>query len=206
VVVLETAIRDFAALEARLGPSHMMGLRNLYFERIVPIATQHGGVVDKYLGGMILASFGTATSLREQAQAAVYAMLKVVEAFAAFSESRQREGREPLYLGVGVDVVDALPNEPGRRPDYRLAPDSASRLDPLLGAGARLGWDVFVSETVYGLVRDVIDVGEPMPVDHERMMAYPVLGPKGAVPRERRRAYYALLARQEEGPEALASR
>ena len=56
-------------------------------------------------------------------------------------------------------------------------------------------WDLVISEPVYALVRKLVEVGEAVRLDDRRAapgtVVYPVLGPRGEVPRERRRAAHA---------------
>ncbi len=60
VAILNVDIRDFTTLAAQMQPDEAMSLLSDYQHQVVPIIHKHNGVVDKFMGDGILATFGAA--------------------------------------------------------------------------------------------------------------------------------------------------
>lgn len=56
--ILYVDLRGFSALSAELDPAEVVAILTAYQRRVVPLIQQHGGVIDKYLGDGIMATFG----------------------------------------------------------------------------------------------------------------------------------------------------
>lgn len=57
--ILNVDIRGFTKMAANMDPSRVMEALSVYQSRIVPIVQQNGGVIDKFMGDGIMATFGT---------------------------------------------------------------------------------------------------------------------------------------------------
>jgi adenylate cyclase len=105
--VLMSDIRNFTTLSEKEQPTTILAWLNEYFRELVPIVTQHNGVVDKFEGDALLAFFGILptpmppeASAYEACQAAVE-MLAVVE---KINERRRARGEPPLITGIGINT------------------------------------------------------------------------------------------------------
>ena len=56
--ILNIDIRGFTPLSATMQPSQTVCLLTSYQQKLLPIIQKHGGVIDKFLGDGIMASFG----------------------------------------------------------------------------------------------------------------------------------------------------
>ncbi|MEZ5872732.1 MAG: adenylate/guanylate cyclase domain-containing protein [Nitratireductor sp.] len=101
--ILNVDIRGFTRLAAQLEPAQVMSLLSAYQGRIVPIIQAHGGVIDKFMGDGIMASFGIAGGESDhacRAMAAVQAIFADVDGWPDMEGPISRS--EPLRIGMGL--------------------------------------------------------------------------------------------------------
>ncbi|MBZ0216866.1 MAG: adenylate/guanylate cyclase domain-containing protein, partial [Fimbriimonadaceae bacterium] len=88
--ILYVDIRGFTPMAADMDPGQVVALLTKYQEKIVPLVQEHGGVIDKFLGDGIMATFGAS---RESDSFAADA-LRTVDAILA--EAASWEGHDDL--------------------------------------------------------------------------------------------------------------
>jgi adenylate cyclase len=150
--VLFADIRGFTTLAEKAPPNIVLGWLNEYFGEIVPIITEHSGVVNKFDGDAVLAFFGILpVELAPEASAyhacrAALAMLGAIECINA----RRAERGEPLFItgiGVSTGAVTAGGLGTADRMTYTIIGDTvntANRLQELTRAFGASG--IVVSE------------------------------------------------------------
>lgn len=121
-------IRGFTRLGAALEPSALMALLTEYHARVVPLIQQRGGVIDKFLGDGILATFGAAKRSDRYAADALKAIDAVMAEAARWQAERGASGEPPLAinagLAVGRIVFGAVGDE--RRLEYTVIGDTVN--------------------------------------------------------------------------------
>lgn len=105
VIVLAADIRSFSALAASIPPDQLAAALNRYLTDMTAIIFAHGGVVDKFMGDGILATWGSyQQTLAEDDHARVLTcakeMLAQTEHLQPFWRS-QTDGH-PLEIGIGL--------------------------------------------------------------------------------------------------------
>lgn len=98
MTILFSDIRDFARLSERLSPKETFALINSYLGEMEPVISEHGGIVDKYLGDGILAVFPVGA---EKAVQCAICMLKKLE---MYNLGRVRAGYVPIRIGMGLNT------------------------------------------------------------------------------------------------------
>jgi adenylate cyclase len=105
--VLMADIRGFTTLSEAENPTTIMSWLNEYFEELVPIITEHGGIISKFEGDSILAFFGILPqplSAQESAYQACRTALAMLAAIGHLNERRAKRGEPPLIAGIGVNT------------------------------------------------------------------------------------------------------
>ncbi len=101
-------LRDFTPRSARLGPEGTIALLAGFHACVVPAVEANGGVIDKYLGDGVLATFGAARPSETHAADALRAALAALEAVEGWNAARRARGEAPVALGIGVAAGEAL--------------------------------------------------------------------------------------------------
>jgi class 3 adenylate cyclase len=98
VTMLFCDIRGFTALTEHMSPHEVIELLNEHMTALTEISYSHGGIVDKFVGDLIMVLFGAPLSSTNDPQRAVDCARAMI--------SRRREmnatSRYPLEIGIGL--------------------------------------------------------------------------------------------------------
>lgn len=100
--VLFIDIRGFSALSEHYEPSALIQLLAEYQARVVPVIRAHGGMIDKFLGDGVMATFGVARDSESYAADALRTAEATLAAIDAWNQERRRQGLEPLTVNAAV--------------------------------------------------------------------------------------------------------
>jgi two-component system sensor histidine kinase ChiS len=101
-------IRQFTNLSEILTPEENFKFINSYLSRIVPVISNHGGFVDKYMGDAIMALFPDLLNATGPdrgpggADAAVRAAIEIQKKIVEYNSHRANSGYRPLAMGIGI--------------------------------------------------------------------------------------------------------
>lgn len=96
--ILFADIRSFTALSEQMTPEDNFRFINAFLSRMEPAITAHEGFIDKYIGDAIMALFDG------EADNAVQAAITMLQSLNRYNDHRQRLGRAPIRLGVGINT------------------------------------------------------------------------------------------------------
>lgn len=91
-------IRGFTPLANRLSPRELVEVLNEHMTALTEVVYRHGGVVDKFVGDLIMAVFGAPQGGADDAERAARCALDMVRERAR----RNRTAADPIEIGVGV--------------------------------------------------------------------------------------------------------
>jgi adenylate cyclase len=149
--VLVSDIRGFTALTARRQPAELVGLLVEYQRRMGPVIKSHRGVIDKFLGDGILATFGCAITSNAPTADAMRALLALRRAADAFSAEMSERLGEPVELGFSVVGGDVLCGTVGdeARLEFTVIGEAVNRAVKLEKANKALGTNALVDLETY---------------------------------------------------------
>lgn len=182
VAVLFVDIRGFTTMSEALSPEEIVKILNRYLSLTTECIFDHGGMLDKFIGDATMAIFNAPNDQEDYVYQAVLAGLDMRKKGKVLGEELLAEYGKTVSFGVGINVGDAVVGNIGseNRMDYTAIGDTvntASRIE-----GKSLGGEVLISEAVYELLKDRIEVefkdevmlkGKALPV-----RIYNVLGEK----------------------------
>jgi adenylate cyclase len=164
VSILFSDIRNFTSLSEVLGARDMVTLLNAYFEDMVDVIFEYGGILDKYIGDAIMALFGVPFGRPGDADNAVAVANQMLVALAAYNRRRAADGFKPLQIGVGICTGDVIAGSIGstKRMEYTVIGDSVNLAARLESANKFYGTKILIRETT---VSDMSSAGRMREID-----------------------------------------
>jgi class 3 adenylate cyclase len=143
------------ALSARLDPEDLRGIIGGYHRRCVEVITKSGGFVARYMGDGVLAYFGYPQAHEHDAERAVRAGLRLVEAVAKLDDGAGTALRVRVGIATGLVVVGDLLGE-GVAQEHEVVgetPNLAARLQTLAEPDA-----VVIADSTRRLLGNLFDL------------------------------------------------
>ena len=148
VSVLFSDIRGFTALTERLGPRETVAMLNEYFTAMVDIIFAHNGILDKYIGDMIMAVFGSVIAGSNDADDAVETANQMMTSLRVLNERRRLQGRDPINIGIGISTGHAVVGSIGspKRLEYTVIGDRVNLAERLESANKYFGTGILMCQ------------------------------------------------------------
>jgi adenylate cyclase len=105
--ILMIDIRGFTAFAMNVPPKQVVEMLTSFHSRIIPIVRAHGGVIDKFLGDGVMATFGAATPSPVAAAEALRALDEILADTVAWQASLAKRG-----IGANLNVNAAVASGP----------------------------------------------------------------------------------------------
>jgi class 3 adenylate cyclase/HAMP domain-containing protein len=160
VSVLFCDIRGFTALTERMQPPEVIRMLNEHFTPLTRVVYEHHGVVDKFVGDLIMAIFGAPKSTGNDAQNAVNCALAMIRERTELNLRSEYK----IRIGIGIATGKAVAGRMGSndRMNYTVLGPKVNLASRLCGQAAPM--DVVVDcETLNELSASEGLEREPMP-------------------------------------------
>jgi class 3 adenylate cyclase len=162
VSVLFCDIRGFTALTENMPPHDVIQMLNEHMTAMNRIVHQHYGVVDKFVGDLVMAVFGAPKSYGNDALHAVKCAVRMMEERAALN----RTSKHQFEIGIGVATGEVLAGCMGSddRLNYTVLGERvnlASRLCSKAGSS-----ELLIDATTYAQLPEgfTVEATEPLPL------------------------------------------
>lgn len=175
VAVLFVDIVGFTARCAQRPPEEAVALLQGYHRHIVPAIFDHGGTLDKYLGDGVMVSFGTAQATTTPASNALACARAIRLAINDWNRSRSAQGDDPIAIGIGIDVGEAIVGDIGdqRRMEFTAIGDVVNRASRLESHSRNVtGWLVASDAVRQSAVAEGGDVTDLQPLGPTQIRGY----------------------------------
>jgi class 3 adenylate cyclase/HAMP domain-containing protein len=150
LAVLFSDIRGFTTLSEGLPPNEVVESLNAYFSRMVKIIMDHKGIVDKYIGDAIMATFGAPVHYGDEAYQAVMSAFSMLDALKLFNAGQLKKGRPQFKVGIGINYGEVTVGNIGseQKMDYTVIGDMVNLASRLEGLTKVYHEEIIVSETL----------------------------------------------------------
>lgn len=176
ISVLFCDIRGFTAMTQDMPPKDVIALMNDHFTAMTNVVYEHDGVVDKFVGDLIMGVFGAPKSYGNDAHNAARCCLRMIQDRAAMNETAE----QPIHIGIGLASGEAVAGCMGSedRLNYTVMGarvNLASRLCSVAGRD-----ETVIDQGTYDLLKDYVEV-EALPElqvkgFNDPVQAYKLLG------------------------------
>ncbi len=148
VSVLFSDIRGFTAMTERLGPRETVVMLNEYFSTMVDIIFANNGILDKYIGDMIMAVFGSVRATDQDADNAVTTANRMMTCLRELNQRRRARGHEAMNIGIGISTGHAVVGSIGspKRLEYTVIGDRVNLAERLESANKFYGTSILLCE------------------------------------------------------------
>lgn len=135
ISVLFCDIRGFTALTQNMPPTEVIAMLNEHMTALTRVVYEHNGVVDKFVGDLIMAIFGAPKSYGHDALNAVRCALRMIEERARLNETSKHR----IHMGIGVASGPAVAGCMGSadRLNYTVLGERVNLASRLCGAAGR---------------------------------------------------------------------
>ncbi|MGO9410883.1 MAG: adenylate/guanylate cyclase domain-containing protein [Spirochaetia bacterium] len=149
--VLFSDIRSFTTISEKMAPADLVNSLNRYFNVMVDIIMDKGGIVDKYIGDAIMAFFGAPVKHENDALRSLVAGLEMTEALANFNESQKSTGAPEFQIGVGINFGEVTVGNIGteKKMDYTVIGDMVNLASRLEGLTKQYHQRLIISENLF---------------------------------------------------------
>jgi adenylate cyclase len=145
VTLLFSDIRGFTSMSETMDAEEVVEMLNLVLDLQTRIIRENQGDIDKFVGDEVVAVFDT----DGMCQYAVKSAREIQSEMAKLNKTRQKEGKNPVYVGIGINVGEVVVGSIGShdRMDYTVIGDNVN-LTARLCSYAKAG-EIVISKNVY---------------------------------------------------------
>ena len=175
-------IRSFTAISEKLQPEEVVEFLNEYMTAMVDCVNKTQGVVDKYIGDAIMATWGSIKPLPNAAENAVNGALMMRKALINFNVGRGGDKKPIIKIGCGLNYGPVIAGQIGseERLEYTVIGDAVNLASRVEALNKPMGTDVLITSDLLSEVEGVFHVQKMQSIKvkgkEEPQTIYAVLG------------------------------
>lgn len=189
--VLFADIRGFTAISESLEPARIVEILNEYFTRVSDVISDHGGMIDKYMGDAVMAVFGVPISKGKDAASAVETAIQIQQLMVEMNRDAAARHWPELRIGIGITtgIVTAGNIGSPRRLDYTVVGDTVNIASRLMSSAE--GGEILISESTAADIGDAFNLQQLAALQlrgrSEPVRVFNVVWQEGAAAKTKRR-------------------
>jgi len=156
--ILFADIRSFTAISEHMEPEDVISMLNEYFDAMVAIIFKYNGVLDKFIGDELMATFGVVGSAEEHPLNAIKAGIDMQKKISQLMSGFALKRYPTFEVGIGINTGKVVMGNLGskNRMDYTVIGDTVNvtaRLEQMAE-----GKTILVGEETYRRCRGVVQM------------------------------------------------
>jgi class 3 adenylate cyclase len=165
VTILMSDLRGYTRFAEEGDPAVVMQVLNEYLGRMTEIIIANRGTINEFIGDAIFAIFGAPLPYPDHAERAAACAIAMQCAMEEVNRLHVARGLPRLEMGIGLNTGEAVVGNIGseKRAKYGVvgsAVNLAARVE-----GCTVGGQILLSPATYDRIRDLAEVGPPLPVE-----------------------------------------
>lgn len=184
VTVFFSDIRSFTSISEKLEPEEVVDFLNHYMTDMVKCVQQTHGLVDKFIGDAIMATWGSLRQHGNDAENAVSCALLMRKQLMKFNRGRGSARKPILRIGCGINTGPVIAGQMGSvdKMDFTVIGDTVNLASRVEHLNKEFGTDIMITEHTYERIGKGFHVEELEAVTvrgkTRPIMLYAVLGHK----------------------------
>ena len=160
VTILMADIRGFTRFSENLDPDAVTKLLNEYFELMIPIIENYGGVVNKFIGDAILAVFNEPVKDKRHPYNAILCANKMLKALKDLRKKWKAENKPDIGISIGINTGMAFIGNIGtpNHLEYTVIGDTVNVASRIEAQNRQFNTQLLISESTYEYAKDMLDV------------------------------------------------
>ena len=164
VTIMMTDLRGFTSLSEGLPAESVVGIINIYLERMTEVIMKYQGTIIEFIGDCIFVIFGTPVTRNDDAERAVACAIEMQSAMADVNSRCRESGFPEVEQGIGLNTGEVVVGNIGS--DKRTKYGAVGRNVNLTARieSYALGGQILVSESTMASCGPVLRVDDSMEV------------------------------------------
>ncbi len=158
VVVLFSDLRGFTEYGESADPEEIVERLNAYFDAMGGAIAEHGGVIDKFIGDAVMATFGGLVPLENPSASGLAAAREMRRRLEALNARWRREGRVPFDSGIGLHVGEVVLGAIGsqQRKDFTVIGDAVNTASRVESLTKQYGQPILVTSALHSRLPEAL--------------------------------------------------
>ncbi len=153
-------LRGFTAMSEKMKPEEVVEYLNRYFTLMVDCVEKTNGVVDKFIGDAVMATWGSVISVGNDAENAVNGALLMRKALIEFNKYNRKHGHPIAKFGCGINYGEVVAGQIGseKKLEFTVIGDTVNLTSRIEGLNKPFATDILISQDLYERVKDIFNV------------------------------------------------
>lgn len=153
-------LRGFTAMSEKLQPEEVVEYLNRYFTLMVDCVDKSHGVVDKFIGDAVMATWGSVISHGNDTANAVDGALMMRKALMEFNVYNAEHGLPIAKFGCGINTGAVISGQIGseKKLEFTVIGDAVNLASRIESLNKPFATDILISQDAYDRVSDLFEV------------------------------------------------
>lgn len=153
-------LRGFTAMSEKMKPEEVVEYLNRYFTLMVDCVEKTHGIVDKFIGDAIMATWGAVTSYGNDTENAINGALLMRKKLIEFNQYNKQHNLPIAKFGCGINTGEVISGQIGseKRLEFTVIGDAVNLASRIEALNKPFATDILISQDSYERVKDIFNV------------------------------------------------